>query len=68
MAMTLRPDPELAEALDEMATHEHVPQTEIIRRAVLERLARKRHELLVDAAHQRQSARWRGFLDRLSES
>ena len=66
--MTLRPDEELSRALAELAAAEGVPQSEVVRRAVLERHHQWSRAGMVDSAYRRISTRRREVLDRLGDS
>jgi hypothetical protein len=68
MAMTLRPDEELAAALAKLAARDKVPQTEVIRRAVLAAARRADEDALVHTLYRDVAATRRSALDRLSES
>lgn len=48
MAMTLRTDAELDEALSSLASEEGISKQEVVRRAVLERRDRRAHRNRVD--------------------
>lgn len=65
MAMTLRTDAELDEALTALAESEGISRQEVIRRAVLERHARAGHVARVDESAERLTSRWADVLDRL---
>lgn len=65
MAMTLRTDDELDAALAALAEAEGLSRQEVVRRAVLERLAAMEHRRLVEASASRNLERWRDVLDRL---
>ena len=68
MAMTLRTDKELDDALTQLAEIEGTSRQEVIRRAVLERLQVVAHESRVEEASARLIARWGDVLDRLGNS
>ncbi len=68
MAMTLRPDPELAEALARLAQRAKIPQTEVIRRAVLDAARRSDRDALAIETYREVAARRRTALDQLSDS
>jgi hypothetical protein len=68
MAMTLRTDEALQNALRALAQHEGVSQQEIVRRAVLERFESRRHADQVQASSQRMLERWGDVLERLSHT
>lgn len=65
MAMTLRTDDELDAALSVLAEAEGLSRQEVVRRAVLDRLAALEHRQLVEASARRNTDRWRDVLDRL---
>lgn len=65
MALTLRTDSTLDEALTSLSEIEGISRQEVIRRAVLERLERSRHVSLVDESTIRMSERWHDVLGRL---
>ena len=65
MAMTLRTDDELDQALEALAKAEGLSRQEVVRRAVLERYARAGHRRLVDESADRMIAEWGDVLDRL---
>jgi predicted transcriptional regulator len=65
MALTLRTDPALEEALTALATSEGISRQEIIRRAVIDRYERASHVARVDDTTSRMAERWRDVLDRL---
>ena len=65
MAMTVRTDPELDEALTALAAAEGASKQEIIRRAVLDRYQRTAHLAQVDEAAARMTERWGDVLHRL---
>jgi predicted transcriptional regulator len=65
MAMTLRTDEELDNALTALAESEGASRQEVIRRAVLERYARAGHVAAVDGSADRMIARWGDVLERL---
>jgi predicted transcriptional regulator len=66
MAMTLRLNDEEQQILNQLAADEHVSGHEVIRRALLERAARRGHEVRVDAAFVEAEQEWSGLLDRLA--
>jgi predicted transcriptional regulator len=68
MAMTLRTDAELADALTTLATAEGVSRQEIVRRAVLDRLKRSGHAARVADGTARMIGKWGNVLDRLGEA
>ncbi len=65
MAMTLRIDDELEEALRALAAAEGLSRQEVVRRAVLERYERAGHRAAVGESTERMLARWSEVLDRL---
>jgi predicted transcriptional regulator len=65
MALTLRTDPALEEALSSLAEAEGTSRQEIIRRAVLDRYERAAHVARVADSASRMSARWGDVLERL---
>ena len=65
MAMTLRTDAELEEALTALADAEGASRQEIIRRAVLDRYQRAGHASRVEESSGRMLERWADVLDRL---
>lgn len=65
MAMTLRTDRALDEALAALAAAEGASKQEIIRRAVLERYERAGHAAAVGESAARMIAEWGDVLDRL---
>ncbi len=65
MAMTLRTDAELADALTALADAEGASRQEIVRRAVLERYARAGHTARVTDSTSRMVDRWSDVLERL---
>lgn len=65
MALTLRTDEELEEALDALAKSEGLSRQEVIRRAVLDRYERAGHADRVEASTDRMLERWGDVLDRL---
>ena len=68
MALTVRTDDELEQALDTLCKHEGLSRQEVIRRAVLERLERAGHRDRVDASATRMIDRWGDVLDRLGRA
>ncbi|HEV2361785.1 MAG TPA: CopG family transcriptional regulator [Acidimicrobiales bacterium] len=68
MALTLRTDAELEEALSSLAETEGASRQEIIRRAVLERFERSSHHARVADSTKRMSARWGDVLERLGSA
>ena len=65
MALTLRTDAELDEALTRLAESEGTSKQDVIRRAVLERYERAGHRRAVEDATSRLLTRWGDVLDRL---
>jgi predicted transcriptional regulator len=65
MALTLRTDSALEEALTALAEAEGASRQEVIRRAVLDRYERSVHGARVLESSQRLAARWSDVLDRL---
>jgi len=65
MAMTLRTDDELDEALTTLAKAEGLSKQEVIRMAVLEKFARAGHGAKVKQSAEAQAERWKDVLDRL---
>lgn len=65
MALTLRTDQELEQALNVLCEKQGLSRQEVIRRAVLEQLERSGHREQVDMAAERAIARWGDVLDRL---
>lgn len=65
MALTLRTDKELEQALDALADSEGLSRQEVIRRAVLERYERAGHAKRVAGSTDRMIERWGDVLDRL---
>lgn len=63
--MTLRTDTELDAALAALAEREGLSRQEVIRRAVLDRLAVLDHREAVERSGQAQADRWADLLDRL---
>lgn len=68
MALTLRTDDQLDEALTALAAAEGTSKQEVIRRAVLERYERSGHRELVDKAVSRALEEWGDVLDRLGKA
>ncbi len=68
MAMTLRTDEALKQALKDLAESEGVSQQEVIRRAVLERYARAGHRARVTTSGTSMAEQWSSVLDRLGSS
>jgi hypothetical protein len=65
MALTLRTDEELEQALAALAESEGLSRQEVIRRAVLERYERAGHRARVGASADKLIDRWGDVLDRL---
>ena len=65
MAMTLRIDDELEQALSSLASAENLSRQEVVRRAVLERYERAGHAARVSESSNRMVDRWNDVLDRL---
>jgi len=65
MALTVRTDQQLEDALDALAESEGISKQEIIRRAVLDRYERAGHHGRVDSSAKRMSERWGDVLERL---
>lgn len=65
MALTVRTDDELEEALSALAKQEGASRQEIIRRAVLERYERSGHRSRVQSSARRMIDRWGDVLERL---
>lgn len=65
MAMTLRTDQELDDALSTLAAAEGVSRQEIIRRAVMDRFERSGHSSRVEASSGRMIDQWGDVLERL---
>ena len=65
MAMTLRTDEELDQALTALAEAEGASRQEIIRRAVLDRYERNAHAARVQESASRLVEEWGDVLDRL---
>ncbi len=65
MAMTLRTDDQLDEALTALADAEGISRQEIIRRAVLDRYERSVHVARVQETSNRMIDRWGDVLERL---
>ncbi len=68
MALTVRTDPELEEALTALASTEGTSRQEVIRRAVLDRYERNVHVRRVDETSTRMISRWADVLDRLGSA
>jgi hypothetical protein len=65
MALTVRTDSVLEEALASLSKLEGISRQEIIRRAVLERYERSDHVIRTNDSTQRMVARWGDVLERL---
>ena len=65
MALTVRTDEEMEEALSALSAAEGISRQEIIRRAILERYERSTHTARVADAATRMTQRWGDVLDRL---
>ena len=65
VAMTLRTDAELDEALTALAEAEGISRQEVVRRAVLRQYAESTHRAKVADSSQRMLAKWGDVLDRL---
>ena len=68
MAMTVRTDPEMEEALTALTQAEGASRQEIIRRAVLDRYQRRGHRARIEAASESMLHRWGDVLDRLGRA
>jgi predicted transcriptional regulator len=68
MALTLRTDEELEQALAALAESEGSSRQEVIRRAVLERYERAGHRARVEASADKLIDRWGDVLDRLGSA
>lgn len=65
MALTVRTDAALEEALAALSQSEGISRQEIIRRAVLERYERSGHSARVADSTKRMAMRWGDVLERL---
>ncbi len=65
MALTVRTDEQLEQALNALAETEGTSKQEVIRRAVLERYERSGHASRVDSSAKRMIERWGDVLERL---
>ena len=65
MALTVRTDPALEEALASLSKVEGISRQEIIRRAVLDRFERSGHVTRVTGSTKNMVARWGDVLERL---
>ena len=68
MAMTVRIDEELNQALAALAAAEGASRQEIIRRAVLERYERNGHVARFEDSSARMIGKWGDVLDRLGKA
>jgi len=68
MAMTLRTDSELEQALTELAEAEGISKQEAIRRAVIEKRDRVSHRTRVDAIARELMVEYAEALDRLGKA
>ena len=68
MAMTLRTDAQLDEALSALAEAEGISRQEVVRRAVLERFDRTDLHRRLDRISDEMLERWGDVLDRLGNS
>lgn len=68
MATTLRLSDEDQAVLSALAAEEHVSANEVVRRAILERAARRGHAARVEAGFAESEQRWAGLLERLREA
>ncbi|HEX9765453.1 MAG TPA: CopG family transcriptional regulator [Nitriliruptorales bacterium] len=67
MALTLRTDDELEQALAALAESEGLSRQEVIRRAVLERYERAGHRARVQTSTDRMIEQWADVLDHLGK-
>lgn len=67
MALTLRTDQQLEDALTALSEIENASRQEVIRRAVLERFERTAHAAKVGAVGSTMLERWADVLERLGE-
>jgi predicted transcriptional regulator len=65
MALTVRTDEQLEQALDALAETEGTSKQEVIRRAILERYERSGHSSRVESSSRRMTERWGDVLERL---
>jgi len=65
MALTVRTDPDLEEALSSLSESEGTSRQEVIRRAVLERYERTGHGSRVATSTEKMVDRWGDVLERL---
>lgn len=68
MAMTVRTDPQMEEALTALTQAEGASRQEIIRRAVLDRYERRGHRARVEESSNRLASRWGDLLERLGRA
>jgi len=68
VAMTLRTDDELDAALAALADAEGISKQEVVRRAVLEKLARSDHRSTVESIAQEMLDRWGDVFERLRDA
>ena len=68
MALTVRTDEQMEQALDALVETEGVSRQEVIRRSILDRYERTVHARRVAERTSRLSARWGDVLDRLGRS
>ena len=68
MALTLRTDDELEQALAALAEAEGLSRQEVIRRAVLDRYDRAGHRARTETSTDRMVERWSDVLDRLGSA
>ena len=68
MALTVRTDEELEDALVSLAHSEGISKQEVIRRAVLDRHERSMHVTRVSDSTQRMISRWGDVLERLGSA
>lgn len=67
MALTLRTDQQLEDALTALSQFENASRQEVIRRAVLERYERTAHTAKVEDVGSKMLDRWANVLERLGE-
>lgn len=68
MAMTLRTDSVLDEALEDLSERLHLSKHEVVRQAILEKRDRQEHHDGVRDAAAFARQRWDGVIDRLSRT
>lgn len=68
MALTVRTDEQMEQALDALVESEGVSRQEVIRRSVLERYQRIAHTSRVTESTSRLAERWGDVLDRLGRT